>query len=115
MQNAVMPRPAIEPDAGQTLDVEGVSHRFGAVTALADVSLDVRGGELVALLGPSGCGKTTLLRAIGGFLVQSSGQIRIGGATDFAIAGPLHRDSAIYRQFRWFRQANGNLYNLAGG
>ena len=81
MQNAVMPRPAIEPDAGQTLDVEGVSHRFGAVTALADVSLDVRGGELVALLGPSGCGKTTLLRAIGGFLVQSSGQIRIGGAT----------------------------------
>ena len=66
--------------AGQTLQVENVSHRFGAATALDGVSLDVANGELVALLGPSGCGKTTLLRAIGGFIAQSEGRIHIGGA-----------------------------------
>ena len=64
----------------QALRIDGVSHRFGANKALDNVSIDVHGGELVALLGPSGCGKTTLLRAIGGFIAQSEGQISIGGA-----------------------------------
>jgi putative spermidine/putrescine transport system ATP-binding protein len=64
----------------QSLRVNRVSHRFGAVKALDDVSLDIAGGELVALLGPSGCGKTTLLRAIGGFITQSEGRIAIGGS-----------------------------------
>jgi putative spermidine/putrescine transport system ATP-binding protein len=63
----------------QSLRVDRVSHRFTAVKALDDVSLDIAGGELVALLGPSGCGKTTLLRAIGGFISQSEGRIEIGG------------------------------------
>ncbi len=66
---------------GQALRIDGVSHRFGATKALDGVSIDVQGGELVALLGPSGCGKTTLLRAIGGFIAQSEGHISIGGAT----------------------------------
>jgi putative spermidine/putrescine transport system ATP-binding protein len=64
----------------QSLRVDRVSHRFGTVKALDDISLDIAGGELVALLGPSGCGKTTLLRAIGGFIAQSEGSIDIGGA-----------------------------------
>jgi ABC-type glutathione transport system ATPase component len=45
-----------------------ITHRFGAVTAVGQVDLEVRAGELVALLGPSGGGKTTLLRIIAGFL-----------------------------------------------
>ncbi len=64
---------------GEALRLDGVSHRYGASKAVDNVSLDVRGGELVALLGPSGCGKTTLLRAIGGFISQTEGQISIGG------------------------------------
>ncbi len=64
---------------GQSLRLEGVTHRYGAAIAVDNIHLDVRGGELVALLGPSGCGKTTLLRAIGGFISQTEGQIRIGG------------------------------------
>jgi putative spermidine/putrescine transport system ATP-binding protein len=63
----------------QSLEVDCVSHRFNAVKALDSVSLNIAGGELVALLGPSGCGKTTLLRAIGGFLSQSEGRIEING------------------------------------
>jgi putative spermidine/putrescine transport system ATP-binding protein len=65
--------------AGQALRIEGVTHRYGAAKAVDDINLDVKGGELVALLGPSGCGKTTLLRAIGGFISPSEGAIRIGG------------------------------------
>ncbi len=64
---------------GQSLFLDRVTHRYGAATAVQDVSLDIKGGELVALLGPSGCGKTTLLRAIGGFISQSEGRIVVGG------------------------------------
>lgn len=53
--------------------------RFGNVTAVQDLSLDVADGELVCLLGPSGCGKTTTLRMIAGLEYPDSGQILLGG------------------------------------
>ena len=59
--------------------LSGLSKSFGAVTAVAGVSLDLRRGEILCLLGPSGCGKTTTLRLIAGFDTPDAGRIRIGG------------------------------------
>lgn len=64
--------------AGEPLTLDGVSHSYGEGLAVDDVTLEVAGGELVALLGPSGCGKSTLLRIVAGFLNQSRGQVKIG-------------------------------------
>jgi putative spermidine/putrescine transport system ATP-binding protein len=62
---------------GHTVDIRGLTHRFGAITALKDVTLAINAGEIMALLGPSGCGKTTLLRVVAGFVRQSSGSVLI--------------------------------------
>jgi spermidine/putrescine ABC transporter ATP-binding subunit len=61
------------------VQLDGVTKRFGKITALDDISLLVRRGELMTLLGPSGCGKTTLLNLVAGFLMPDSGEIAIDG------------------------------------
>jgi putrescine transport system ATP-binding protein len=65
---------------GPLVRVDRVTKRFGAVSAVHDVTLDIFAGEFFALLGPSGCGKTTLLRLIAGFEQPDEGRIFIGGA-----------------------------------
>jgi len=61
------------------LAIEAVSVNFGAVQALAEVSLEVRRGEIVAIIGPNGAGKTTLLNVISGFYHATSGRILFEG------------------------------------
>jgi iron(III) transport system ATP-binding protein len=67
--------------------IERLTKRFGAVTAVRDLTLEVRDREFVALLGPSGCGKTTLLRLLAGFVTPDEGVIRVGGAV---LSSPRH-------------------------
>ncbi|MFC4114674.1 ABC transporter ATP-binding protein [Nonomuraea zeae] len=61
------------------LKIDGITRRFGDVTALDSVSLEIRQGEFFALLGPSGCGKTTLLRIIAGFERPDAGRVTLEG------------------------------------
>ncbi len=79
------------------LRIEGVTKRFGTFAALQDVSLDVFEGEFVCFLGPSGCGKTTLLRAIAGLDIQTSGRIFQAGR-DISALPPNERDFGIVFQ-----------------
>ncbi|KPG79686.1 putative 2-aminoethylphosphonate ABC transporter ATP-binding protein [Pseudomonas sp. RIT-PI-o] len=82
---------------GAPMKVRGVQKRFGAFTALDNVSLDVAAGELVCLLGPSGCGKTTLLRCIAGLEKQDSGELYLG-ERDVSHLAPQARDYGILFQ-----------------
>ncbi len=68
------------------IEVARLVVRFAEVTAVADVSFSVGGGELVTLLGPSGCGKTTMLRAVAGLERPFSGIIRLNGETVYSSA-----------------------------
>lgn len=61
------------------LNVGGVTVRFGGVTAVDQVSVDVAAGEFVGLLGPNGAGKTTLLRVISGMIAPNEGVVRLAG------------------------------------
>jgi iron(III) transport system ATP-binding protein len=62
-----------------SLSCLSLTKKYADTTALADLSLDVCEGEILALVGPSGCGKTTLLRMIAGFETPSQGEIRLAG------------------------------------
>jgi NitT/TauT family transport system ATP-binding protein len=71
------------------LIADHISHRFGALEVLDDVSFAVSSGEVVAIVGPSGCGKSTLLQVLGGLLRPSSGQAELRGAPPPGSLNPL--------------------------
>lgn len=61
-----------------SITLRGLTKRFGTVTAVQQLDLDIQEGELITLLGPSGCGKTTTLRLVGGFEPLDEGAISFG-------------------------------------
>jgi iron(III) transport system ATP-binding protein len=61
-----------------SVELRGLTKRFGSLAVVDDVSLRIDHGQLVCLLGPSGCGKTTTLRLIAGFLEPTDGEIHVG-------------------------------------
>jgi simple sugar transport system ATP-binding protein len=67
------------PAPDDVLRVEHVSKRFGAVTALRDINLHLRRGEVLALLGDNGAGKSTLMKIICGFQPPDTGRILVNG------------------------------------
>jgi multiple sugar transport system ATP-binding protein len=79
------------------LTLEGVSKRFGTVTALHPVDLEVPPGEFLVLLGPSGCGKSTLLRIVAGLEEPTAGCVRFAGR-DVTWLPPRERNVAMVFQ-----------------
>ena len=71
---------AVAPPAEALLSVENVSLAFGGVTAMTNVSFDIRKGEIRAIIGPNGAGKTSMLNVINGFYQPQHGRITFKGA-----------------------------------
>jgi ABC-type Fe3+/spermidine/putrescine transport system ATPase subunit len=84
------------------VSVRGVTKRFNEVTALDNISLDIKRGEFFSLLGPSGCGKTTLLRIIGGFEQPTGGDVRIAGRDVLADPPYRRRTNMIFQHLALF-------------
>jgi len=84
------------------VSIERLQKTFGSAMAVADFSLDIADGELVAFLGPSGCGKTTTLRMIAGFIAPTSGTIRIG--EDDVTHMPAHKRNTgmVFQRYALF-------------
>ena len=88
--------------AGEFLAFDHVTKRFGALTAVDDVSFSIQKGEFFSLLGPSGCGKTTLLRMVGGFERPDSGRIYLDGK-DITDAPPnMRRVHTVFQNYALF-------------
>ena len=86
-----------------SIEVRGVTKRFGGFTALAGVSLEVREGELAALLGPSGSGKTTLLRTIAGLETPDAGEVFFAGRPLGELPGQERRVGFVFQHYALFR------------
>ena len=88
------------------LNLKNLTKRFGKVTAVDNVSLDIPHGKLITLLGPSGCGKTTILRMIAGLEVPSSGHIFLGGE-DITYLPPNERKiTMVFQSYALFPHMN---------
>ena len=70
--------PAQAPPA-PAISAIGVSKRYGSVTALDELTLDIGRGEVFGLLGPNGSGKTTFMRLLAGYLLPSAGRLTVAG------------------------------------
>jgi len=89
-----------------SVTVENISKKFGAFAALHDVSLQVRSGELLALLGPSGSGKTTLLRVIAGLEIPDVGQVAFEGEDVTGKNAYERRAGFVFQHYALFQHMN---------
>ena len=84
------------------VSLRGLTKRYGPVTAVDGIDLDIREGELLTLLGPSGSGKTTTLRLVAGFELPSQGSVQLGGA-DVTDRPPYERDvNTVFQDYALF-------------
>jgi NitT/TauT family transport system ATP-binding protein len=93
---------------GLRLTAEAVTHRYGDLTALHQISLTAEPGEVMVLVGPSGCGKSTLLGIMGGMLAPSAGSVRCQGEVPANCLNPLTYVFQDFSLLPW-RSVAGNV------
>ncbi|MGE5384777.1 MAG: sulfate/molybdate ABC transporter ATP-binding protein [Betaproteobacteria bacterium] len=86
-----------------SIEIRGISKRFGNFVALDNINLDIPTGELVALLGPSGCGKTTLLRIIAGMEAPDGGEVLFAGAEATHLHARERKVGFVFQHYALFR------------
>jgi len=89
-----------EPERAVVLSARGLTKRFGSFLAVDGVDLDVRQGDLFALVGPNGAGKSTILNLLGGQLLQTSGEVRFQGRSLGATTPHVRARRGIGRSFQ---------------
>jgi spermidine/putrescine transport system ATP-binding protein len=102
IDESAVPRVIVEPMAEIDVRLERVTKRFGDVTAVDDLTLEVRQGEFFSLLGPSGCGKTTTLRMIGGFDDPTTGTIHLGGKDVTGVPAYRRDVNTVFQSYALF-------------
>ena len=90
------------------LKIDAVSHRYGPIEVLREVSLDVPAGRIVCLVGPSGCGKSTLLRLLGGLERPTAGAVLQLGEPPAQSLNPLTYVFQDFALLPW-RSVEGNV------
>ena len=91
-----------DPSNKIAVRLRGLTKRYGQVTAVDGIDLDIREGELLTLLGPSGSGKTTTLRMVAGFELPTDGTIHLGGV-DVTGRPPFERDvNTVFQDYALF-------------
>lgn len=97
-----------------SIEVRGISKRWGHTVGLDNVSVHIHSGELVALLGPSGSGKTTLLRIIGGLEAPDSGGVLFSGEDATGVSVRERGVGFVFQHYALFRHLS-VLENIAFG
>src|SRR5579862_2993456 len=94
--------PETAPSGDPIIRLEHVSKRYGPISVIENLDLDIERGEFLTLLGPSGCGKTTTLKMIAGFETPSEGRILLDGR-DITHEPPYRRPlNTVFQQYALF-------------
>lgn len=92
-----------DPDQKPLIQFRNVTKRFGAFTAIDNLSLDIFEREFFALLGPSGCGKTTMMRMLAGFEAVSEGAIYLSGQDIGPVPPNKRAVNMMFQSYALFR------------
>jgi ABC-type multidrug transport system ATPase subunit/peptidoglycan/LPS O-acetylase OafA/YrhL len=99
------PAPGNTADGGVVAQLRGITKRYGAVTALADINIEVRRGELLAVLGPNGAGKSTAISLWLGLIEADAGEVSLLGGSPLEIdrrrgLGVMMQDVDMYKDLQ---------------